>query len=72
MCFLLAPATPLSLYNSSSVIEVDLFSVTCFDENSLEVNCNVTNGTMSPKPQYDAFGKGSARCRSVVTEVSWV
>ena len=73
MCFLSAPTAPPSLYNSSGVIEIDLFSVTCFDENSLEVNCNVnvTNGTMLPKPQYLPIGKGPALCRSVVTEVSW-
>ncbi|KAI0210093.1 Tectonic-3 [Lamellibrachia satsuma] len=69
------PAAPqaIALYDSSDVIEIELWSVTCIDENGLEFNCNinVTNATAVPSPHFEIAGKGPDRCMSVVTDVEY-
>ena len=74
--FVAPPAAPqaIALYDSSDVIEIELWSVTCIDENGLEFNCNinVTNATAVPSPHFEIAGKGPDRCMSVVTDVSWL
>ena len=62
------------LFNSDHAIDIELWSVTCIDENDLQFDCkiDITNNitALVPGPQYDMGGKGSPRCQHVVTDVS--
>ena len=62
------------LYNSDYAIDIELWSVTCIDENDLQFDCkiDITNNitALVPSPLYDMGGKGPPRCQHVVTDVS--